>query len=223
MAWTSVSPVGSQSVKANRPAMAANTVYIETTMGNVAAGTNTASTPDHFWNISSALDGHHRHIRSPKFEKPAGTAADPAIGTGMDGVQYIKLVNSDVARVECFYRNSQGIYQTSPSYITGTFSSSSAYTNVGATAIPINCYGEIFCIADGGTRKYVQKGYFFSDTTKTYTFASREKVQGTSEGYFLEFANGSDSTNLFIRAKRGGVTSNADGTWTYFITFRSKV
>ncbi len=222
MAWTSISPVGSISVKANRSTMAGNTTYIETTMGNTAAGTVSASTKDHFWNVSSNLDGHHRFVRSPKFESPAGTQNDPDVGTGMDGVQYIRRVNSDVGRIECFYRNSQGIYQTSPSFLTGSVSmptSQSTYTTV--VAVPKNVYGDIFMYTTALGNKSVAKGFFRSNGSTVEAWALEYIPEGQNGGdTALKFANGSDAVGLNILGRRFSGVSGTQ-TYNYRITYRA--
>ena len=98
MPWNSTWPVGSISVKANRVVGQQNTTYIETTMGNSIVGTNTTATRDHFWNVGTNEDGRHRFIQSPKFTV-GGNPADPVLGTGMDGVRYIKSDGLTPARV----------------------------------------------------------------------------------------------------------------------------
>lgn len=222
MAWTSISPIGSLSVKANRTTMNGNTTYIETTMGNTVAGTVTAGTKDHFWNVSSNLDGHHRFVRSPKFEAPAGTAANPVVGTGMNGVQYIRLVNSDVGRVECFYRNADaavgnypGIYQTSPSFQAGTAAVTSSYSSLG-DAIPKNVYGEIFMFVDdnvaGSLR--VQTGIFKSSSGTIQTAAVKLRSFNGDDIENLQF----DSTGLQLQVKSvDGPSTN----WKFRITYRA--
>ncbi|MCK5435549.1 MAG: hypothetical protein KAI88_02875, partial [Nitrosomonadaceae bacterium] len=60
MTWTPTAPDGSLSVKANRPLLAGNTTYTKTTMGGTANDTtNTDVIRDHYWDVSSALDGRH--------------------------------------------------------------------------------------------------------------------------------------------------------------------
>ena len=77
MAWNSVWPVGTSSVKANRSTGAANTTYIKTTM-NV----------DHHWNDdTSALDGHHQFVQMPKADS-GGTPTAPSLAGSMDLVTY---------------------------------------------------------------------------------------------------------------------------------------
>jgi len=99
MIWSSTSPDGNQSVRANRALMAANTTYTETTM-NV----------DHFWNIATK-DGHHKQVQMPKTET-GGVPSDPSITTAMDGLIYLKKKISDEAAdqqdVQPFFMNETG-------------------------------------------------------------------------------------------------------------------
>jgi len=90
MTWTSVSPIGTQSVRANRTTMAANTVYIETKMGNSVVGSDSVTVRDHFWNVDANLDGRHRFIQSPAFTVGA-VPADPTLGTDMNSVMYTRF------------------------------------------------------------------------------------------------------------------------------------
>lgn len=79
MAWNSVWPNGSQSVKDNQPTGAANTTYTETTM-NV----------DHYWNISGTNDGHHKFVQMIS----AVNDAAAALATGMNGNVYCRSKTS---------------------------------------------------------------------------------------------------------------------------------
>tara|TARA_R110000751_G_scaffold60367_2_gene126038 strand:- start:8965 stop:9603 length:639 start_codon:yes stop_codon:yes gene_type:complete len=108
MSWTPVSPDGAVSVKANETNMAANTVYIKTTMGATANDTtNTASIRDHYWDVGANFDGRHRFVCSPAFTI-SGTASDPVIGTGMDGVTYIREDKVTGTAKELYYQNTVG-------------------------------------------------------------------------------------------------------------------
>ena len=221
MTWQTTAPVGSSSVKTNRNILQQNTSYIETTMGNSVVGTNTTSTRDHFWNVGSNEDGRHRFIQSPGFTV-GGLGTDPVIGTGMDGVIYLKTVNTDVGRVEGFYRNTNGIYQFIPSYLTGTVAISGSFVTV--VAVPINCYGEIFMYTtDAGQQlKYsTQTGFFRSNATvvNSWSYTNVTGSGSANASYALEFANGSNASGLNIRVR----THDADNgyTWNYKITYRA--
>ena len=78
MAWTSVSPDGTKSVRFNTPLMAGNTAYIESTMNL-----------DHYWNFSATLDGHHRFAQMTQSGTPAAPT-NPTPATGIDLVYYCK-------------------------------------------------------------------------------------------------------------------------------------
>lgn len=223
MAWTSVSPIGSKSVKDNRTTMAANTLYIETTMGNVAQLSANATTPDHFWNISSTLDGHHRYVRYPKYETALNTPGDPAVGTGMSGVHYLRLVNSAVGKVELFYKNANavsgeypGVYQVTPTYRSGTLVINVAFSDL-STPLPANVYGEIFFYIDGVVGNGSVSTAIFHTNAATMTVIG----VGTSN------TSSDASSNLIFSATglqmRVGVGQSAAGsTWTYKITYRAK-
>ena len=220
MPWNATFPLGSVSVKQNRTIGQQNTTYIETTMGNSVIGTNTVTTRDHFWNVGSNEDGRHRFMQSPAFTV-GGLPDDPVIGTGMDGVLYLKTTNS---RAEWFHRNSDGIYQAVPSFLSGTTGVISAsYVNV--VAVPADVYGEIYMWAtvDGTasqSRFRTVRGYFRSNATTTNSWAEAVSVEGTSSySNGLKFGNGDDASGLNIRAR----TSDAsDGlTWNYRITYRA--
>lgn len=218
MPWNSTFPLGSVSVKANRAIGQQNTTYIETTMGNSIVGTNTVATRDHFWNVGANEDGRHRFIQSPAFTV-GGTPTDPLIGTGMDGVQYLKTTNG---RVQGFYRNAQGVYQSIPAFITGTVNISggggSDWKNL--AAIPANCYGEVFLYQDSD-KSYIQSGAFSSDGVSTRGFSNRIKITGDADDYMVELRN-DNSNNLTLQARRGSAGSSFDGTWNYRITYRAQ-
>ena len=113
MAWSSTAPLGTVSVKANKAILGDNTTYIETTMGNSVVGSNAVTTRDHFWNVDANLDGRHRFIQSPAFTVGA-VPADPVIGTGMDGVFYLKTKSATEApalqKAEPFHRTAGSHY-----------------------------------------------------------------------------------------------------------------
>lgn len=214
MPWNSTSPNGAISVKANRPFQQQNTTYTEVTMGNSIVGTNTNATRDHFWNVGADEDGRHRFINSPAFTVGA-VAADPVIGTGMDGVAYLKTV---LGTVQQFYRNAQGIYQTSPAILTGTVAiNTTSYVNV--VAVPANCYGEIFMYTTATGEFSGQTGFFRSDGVKVESWALIYGVSSTAApGGALLFGNGASAIGLNIRARRAGAGA---ATWNYIIKYRA--
>jgi hypothetical protein len=223
MPWNSTCPVGSQSVKQNRTVIQDNITYIETTMGNSIVGTNTVTTRDHFWNVGANEDGRHRFIQSPAFTSTAVAPDDvyPVIGTGMDGVLFLLTTNS---RAEWFHRNSQGIYQAVPSFLTGTSGAiSGSYVNI--VTVPANVYGEIFMWATTeGTasqaRYRTASGFFRSNGTTCYSWAYAVSIEGTSQySNGLKFGNGSDASGLNIRARTSDATDGL--TWNYRITYRA--
>lgn len=217
MAWHSTAPVGTISVKANRIILQDNTTYIETTMGNSVVGTNTNTTRDHFWNVGANEDGRHRFINSPKFTV-GGVAADPVIGTGMDGVLYLRQCSTSLTRIEGFYRNVEGIFQYIPAYDTGTHVVTGSYTNM--IAVPANCWGEIYMWTDAAGNRSGQSGFFKSNGATVDAWAYGERVQGSSTaGFPLNFGNGSDASGLNIRVRTEGASSGQ--TWNYRIMYRS--
>jgi hypothetical protein len=223
MAWTSISPIGSKSVKDNRTTMAANTIYIETTMGNVAQLSANATTPDHFWNISATLDGHHRFIRSPKFETALNTPGDPAVGTGMSSVLYTRLVNTAVGKVEYFYKNANAVvddypgkYQVTPTYRSGTLVIDGPFSNISGV-LPANVYGEVFLYVDGNTGD--------NDVTKAIFHTNAASMAVICLGTSNNSADATSTLNFGSSAlqMRVGVGTSATGkTWTYHITYRAK-
>ncbi len=110
MTWSSLWPDPALSVKANQPAGALNTTYIENTLGNVANGSaNSTATKDHFWNVAANFDGRHRYINSPAYTTSSPGVTDPVIGAGMDCVLFprFKTVQEAVAQqdVQYFLKN----------------------------------------------------------------------------------------------------------------------
>ncbi len=214
MPWNSTQPLGSISVKGNRPLAQQNTTYIETTMGTSIVGTNTVTTRDHFWNVSANLDGRHRFIQSPAFTV-GGNPTDPVIGTGMDGVQYLKTV---LGTVQEFYRNSQGIYQATPAFLQGTVSvpSSSAYSTI--VAIPANAYGEVVMWTTALGKFSAISGYFRSNATIVEGWTLVQADDSSTSNCPLKLANGSNATTLNLQARRSDAGS---ATWNYRITYRA--
>lgn len=212
MVWNSTWPLGSASVKANRLTGNENTTYIETTMGNSIVGTNTVATRDHFWNVGSNEDGRHRFIQSPAFTV-GGSPDDPVIGTGMDGVQYLKTTTGTV---QGFYRNAQGIYQHIPAFVSGVVNITSTSTFATLVSVPANVYGEIFIWRN--TTRNIQQATFMSGNTVVEAFSQRQKQVGTSDDYFVEFLNGSGAVDLNIKARRG---NDSSANYLYRITYRA--
>lgn len=217
MVWNSTFPLGSVSVKANRVIGQQNTTYTEVTMGNSIVGTNTTSTRDHFWNVGANEDGRHRFVQSPAFTVGA-VATDPVIGSGMDGVSYLKTISGTVQQ---FYRNAQGIYQTSPTVLRGTVAVTSTSTYVTVVAVPNNTYGEILMYASTQNENTAQTGYFVSrlSLVEAWSLIQKEQSDATTEhSTALKFGNGTQASGLNIRARR---ESGPSDTWTYIVTYRT--
>lgn len=222
MTWNSTYPVGNISVKANRTVGQQNTTYIETTMGNSIVGTNTTATRDHFWNVGANEDGRHRFIQSPAFTV-GGNPADPVLGTGMDGVRYLKSDGLTPASIVGFYRNAQKIFQYIPALITGTINipSSSSYNSM--TTVPDNSYGEIFMYnTDSTTGKYTgQTGFYKARGGVAECWAITNLAQGSSSSdSALKFGNGSEASVLNIMVRRSSASSS-QSNWSYKVTYRA--
>lgn len=114
MPWNATWPVGTQSVKANRPTGQQNTTYIKDTLGASIIGTNTVTTRDHFWDVGADQDGRHRFMQSPPFTV-GGLPVDPVLGTSMGQVMYAKTKTAaespDQQDVQPFARNGTNIMQ----------------------------------------------------------------------------------------------------------------
>jgi len=222
MPWNSTFPLGSVSVKANRPIGQQNTTYIETTMGNSTVGTNTNTTRDHFWNVGSNEDGRHRFIQSPGFTV-GGNAADPVVGTGMDGVLYLKSDSLSSARIVGFYRNAQNIYQYIPTLLTGTINIPSSSNYVSMVTVPNNSYGEIFMYnTDSDTGSFSgQTGFFKVKGGVAECWAINYQVQGSSTASnALKFGNGSEANLLNIMVRRASASSSQQN-WAFKVTYRA--
>lgn len=216
MAWNAASPDGTISVKANRTQMNANNTYTQTTMGESIVGTNTVTTRDHFWNVGTNEDGRHRFIQSPAFTV-GGSPTDPLVGTGMDGVLYLKTTNT---RAEWFHRNSSGIYQAVPSFKSGTVVVNSSSTYGIITSVPANVYGEIFMYTTALGRSSAVMGFFRSNGSTVEAWALTNLEQGSSTAKSaLKFGNGSNASGLNILTVSQEASSGL--TWNYRITYRA--
>ena len=193
MTWTSNWPDGSKSVRGNESAGTGNMSYIETKMKL-----------DHYWNEDANKDGHHKIIQMTEED------TDPALATGMDGAIYLK---SDGSRIQGFYRNTNGIYQFIPAFLIGTVNMSTSTTNI--VAVPANVYGEIF-MWNGDAAGSSAKGFFHSDGTKVYAFAT---PLSSTIPVNITFTN-TASTDLTIK---GNLTTSLGTTlFNYRITYRAK-
>ena len=185
-------------------------------MGNSVVGTNTTSTRDHFWNVGTNEDGRHRFMQSPAFTV-GGLPTDPVVGTGMDGVLYLKTTNS---KVQGFYRNANQVYQYIPTPLEGTVVLTGSFAEI--VTVPANVYGEIFIFqtTDGSTRG--QAGFFKSNNTicDSWSYAQQvQSVSSTTPKFNVIFSNGSNAVDLKIKAKINEAGSGL--TWNYRITYRA--
>lgn len=220
MPWNSTAPLGSSSVKANKPILGQNTTYIEDTMGKVVVGTNTVTTRDHFWNVSSNLDGRHRFIQSPAFTSTVVTVPPntPVIGSGMDGVMYLRTTFD--GSVQGFYRNGRNINQFIPALHTGDHSVTSSFTNISLSpAIPNNSFGEIFMYRDSPGKTHGARGFFRATSNEVEAWAYyQQTADDTVPATPIIFGNGSNASGLNIRVKVSGSATPA--TYHYIITYR---
>lgn len=216
MPWHSSWPVGTTSVRANRPTGQDNTSYIEATMGNAANNTK-----DHFWDVAATKDGYHRTIN---MEQQGGHITPATIDMSL--ILYCKLASTDAPDPQIFIKNTtQDRYQVTPSFKQGTVVLNNSSTYVNVTDVPPNVYGEIFMFVtlvgtDSESRFRAVTGFFRSDDSKVNSWALTNHVQGTSDAVAgLKFGNGSEGSGLNIRARTDLATSNL--TWNYRITYRA--
>lgn len=222
MPWNSTFPLGSVSVKANRPIGQQNTTYIETTMGNSIVGTNTDTTRDHFWNVGSDEDGRHRFIQSVGFTSTAAAPNDtyPVLGAGMQSVLFAL---ESKGQLVWFHKigdtnDESNIHQFIPNFLAGTvlISSSGTYQNI--VAVPNNVYGEIFMWTDANGKRSGQTGFFKSTNSIVEAWGLTQSDDSTSSSVPLKFASGTDAIDLTIKARRSDASS---ATWNYRITYRA--
>lgn len=199
MSWNSTLIDGTQPVAANKSRLNTNNNYIETTLNN-----------DHYWNIGANEDGRHQFVNMPD------NAGDATIATGMNGVLYVNATTED--RKELWYRNSDGIYQLSPSFLSGTHVVTGSYTNM--VAVPANVYGEIFMFRSGVTgNKTFQAGAFHTTGTTCEAWPYAQRNSGSSDAVFnVRFGNGGNASGLNIRVRTGEASSG--NTWTYRVIYR---
>lgn len=215
MPWNSTSPLGTISVKANRPLMQQNTTYIEDTMGISAVGSNGVSVRDHFWDVGANEDGRHRFIQSPGFTV-GGLPDNPIQGTGMDGIYYLKLTNG---QFQWFRKNVTDIYQATPNTLTGTHVVTNSFTTI--IALPANVYGEItMFVTNTNNENSGQTGFFKTSATICEAWSHGLKIKTQSSGNVnLEFGNGSNASGLNLRVTTDKAPNGL--TWEYRITYRS--
>jgi len=189
--WHILAPDGSKSVKDNELILQDNTTYTKDTMNK-----------DHYWDIGSDEDGHHKQVQMPK------QAADITLAAGMDGGIYFKETNS---RIEGFYRNASEIYQFIPSFLSGTFVPGVAHANV--VAVPNSTYGNIYMYLNDGTNSGVT-GFFKAAGGVCQSYSNQLIISG-SANKVLEFKN--DNTDLNIKAKLAN--AGIAGTYQYRIVY----
>ena len=194
MVWTSLSPDGTKSVRTNVPVMAANTTYTETTL-NV----------DHYWNIGVDEDGHHKQVQMPK------QASDITLGTGMDGGTYLK--ETSYGRIEGFFRNTNGVYQYIPSFITGSIALLTS-TYIAVVAIPNNTYGTIHMFKNNGADNS-QFGWFNASSGIVRAYSNvTQKTGSSSRSMNVQFNNDGAGALIF----KALAVSGGAGTYQFRIT-----
>jgi hypothetical protein len=221
MAWHPIFPLGSVSVRANKAIGQDNTTYIQATMGNTVAGTDTSTTRDHFWNVDASLDGRHRFIQSPKFQIST-LDADPIMGDDMDACMFFRNVNADVGRVEGFYKTANAAtgnypnrYQFIPSFMSGTINVTSSFTDM--VTLPKNVYGEIYMFRNNASGSIgVQAGSFSTSNSNVAVSSYVQTAPSGSSLINLIFEN----SGLKIQVKTKDASSG--NNWEYRVTYRAK-
>ena len=200
MVWNSTSPDGTKSVKANTTPMQQNTTYTETTL-NV----------DHYWNIGIDEDGRHKQVQMPKTET-GGTPTDITLGTSMDGGMYLK--ETSYGRVEGFYRNTNGIYQFIPSFLTGTIALSSSITTI--VSVPDETYGQVFLFTSDGQNSG-SMGFYKASSGVCHAYSSVTQTGGSNTSYTnVRLSNGTLSSALNLNAR---IVSGPTATYEYRIIY----
>lgn len=197
MSWNSIWPDPTKSVAANTPKGQENTNYIETTMNN-----------DHFWNIGTNQDGRHNAINMPKQD------SDPATSTGMDGTVYLKEVSADNSRVQGFYRNTNGIYQFIPSFLSGTvtFTNATDYVTI-TSSISNNSYGQIYLYVDSAESASFQVGHFKAISGVLQAYSTTFDLSDIN----ISLGNGSNASALQLKGRLNSLTAGL--TYQYRIVY----
>lgn len=204
MVWNSTSPDGTKSVKQNTTPMQQNTTYTETTMNN-----------DHYWNIGTNEDGHHKSVQMKEFNTSATGAPDDApIATGMDAAFYLREVSADDSRIQGFFRNAQGIYQFVPCFLTGSHAVTGSYTNM--VTVPDNTYGQIWVIKQDSS---VDFGYgnFKAAGGVCQAYCDGQFLAGATDiTKPFRFGNGVNASGLNVRIR---TSTAATGSYEYRIIY----
>jgi hypothetical protein len=194
MVWHTTAPDGTKSVKENKSILQDNTDYIKTTM-NI----------DHFWDIDSNHDGHHKEVQL------LNQASNPTLLGSMNGVIFTKLLTSGVT--EAFFKNSNGrTYQFTTTAADGHSPNLNITTYSEILTVPANSYGEIFIWKNG--TKNMQFGTFMSDGSIVEGFSSLFNTTGISR--FTILANNTNSPGTCVDLKLKGVV-NVAGSYDYRI------
>ena len=204
MVWNSLWPDGSKSVKQNTTPGQQNTAYTENTLNN-----------DHYWNIGTDEDGHHKSVQMKNFINSAsGAPADAPIATGMDACIYLRTVSGDDPRIQGFFRNANGIYQFIPCFLTGSANITSSYTNI--VALPNNTYGQIWMFKTDSSANFAY-GTFKVTSSVCQAFCDGQFLGNSSTlTRPLRFGNSDQASGLNFRAR----TSDADtGSYQYRILY----
>lgn len=205
MVWNSLSPDGTKSVKQNTTPMQQNTAYTETTLNN-----------DHYWNIGTDEDGHHKSVQMKNFINSAvGAPADAPIATGMDACVYLRTVSASDSRIQGFFSNTNGIYQFIPAFKSGSVAMTGSYATV--TSVPAHSYGEVYMFLDNDSDNMAM-AFFKSGAATVQSYAVTTQFSGSSTAATnLKFGNGAEASGLNIRAR---VQDGSNGTYLYRIVYR---
>ena len=212
MSWSSTAPDGTKSVKDNRPILADNTTYIETTMKK-----------DHHWNEGIPLSGHHNVIQQSNH-----TTNLPRPIAPLNGELYVRTVSLAAGNEnssQLFYLQEFSgyplAYQVTPAYLTGSTALTGTFATV--VTVPKNVYGTIY-IWRNNTRN-IQTATFFSDNTVVEGFSNRIKLKGSGadSSVLVEFRNyfdGSADQGLQLQAI---VSADSNGTYNWKIFYYGTV
>ena len=177
-------PDGPNNPSQDQPKMKTNTDSINTIIG-----------VDHYsFGSTGSNDGWHKQSTYPLLSvKPTVIAGQGAVYTKDVGGGVIQLFYEKQDGTEIQITSGGGLFNV-PTILTGTFTTTNAFTDI--VAVPANVYGYVIFFNNGSVPFQAQISAFFSTGANTCGFSTRVVSNSSSKQDPVELNNFSPALNL---------------------------
>jgi hypothetical protein len=178
-----------------------------------------------FTRLKAIIDADHNFLDSAADAQGAHNQvtyinrSDPSsLLTGTDSIEYGKTATDGVN--ELWFYDGTTPRQVNWRELSGTtaaISSTSSYTSV--VAVPDNSFGDIYMWSNTGTVRLMVRGNFVVSSSVCYAWAmpTSNSSSGSTNSFWLKFANNSGTSGLNIMARRSDASSLV---WNYRVFAR---